>query len=421
MNKKVVKRIIGGLIAVLVIVATFISGFFTAKNYYLTNELESIKFIIDTYKKYYYQEQENLPHLFADALMDEYSQFYTEEEYKLSEKASKGYRQALGISVTDELVISKVLYNSPADNAGIKTGGKIMLLDGVEVTNKTQLENINANQEITLTISYADGNKNFTLLKTEFTETFVRYYDNTTEYSFSSASQEITAQEKAQSIYNLDDKTGYLIYRGFSAINSTPERTWKDDLSTSAGQFAYALKKFNEKGKTNLIIDLRDNGGGYMTILSSVVSHFIEGTSRALISEARYKGEKTERFYSLAPCREEYNFEKITVLCNQNTASASEAFVGALLDYDDENVVEVVVEYNPTRKNYSSFGKGIMQSTVVNTITNQALKLTVAEIYWPISDISIHGKGVSTQVSSKVKESKNSLGEPIDALDYVLN
>ena len=128
MSKKVVKRIIGALLGVVILVATFFGGFMVAKSYYMTDELESIKFIIDTYKKYYYQEEDNLPHLFADALMDDYSQFYTKEEYELTQKASEGYRKAIGITIDDSLNIVKVLYNSPADIGKVKKGGKITTL-----------------------------------------------------------------------------------------------------------------------------------------------------------------------------------------------------------------------------------------------------------------------------------------------------
>ncbi len=419
MNKKVVKRIIGVLLGVVILVATFFGGFMVAKSYYMTDELESIKFIIDTYKKYYYQEEDNLPHLFADALMDDYSQFYTKEEYELTQKASEGYRKAIGISIDESLNIVKVLYNSPADRALVKNGGKITKINDNVVTTKSQIDEQMGDGEFTMTVEYGGVPCSYTMQKEEFTETFVRYYDNTSEYIFATENGRVTAQEKAQDLYSLDDKTGYLIYRGFSAINSSSTASWKGDISTSAGQFAYALKKYAEKGKTKLIIDLRDNGGGYMSILTSVISHFIEGNDNVLISEAKYKGGKTEKFYSQSPCREDYNFEKITVLCNENSASASEAFVGALLDYDDENVVEVIVEYNKSRENYSSYGKGIMQSTVVNKLTKQAVKLTVAEIFWPVSKISIHDKGISTEASSKVIEAK-SLGESVDALELAL-
>ena len=251
----------------------------------------------------------------------------------------------------------------------------------------------------------------------EFTETFVKYYDSENEYYFEG--DEIELKQKPTTLGKiLNEKTGYLIYRGFSAVGSGSVAKWKNDISTSCGQFASALNVYKQTGKTELIIDLRNNGGGFMTILSSITSHFIE-EENALISEARYKGDKVEKFYSQSPCREDYTFEKITVLVNEGTASASEAFVGALIDYDDEKVVEVVCEYNMARGNYSSFGKGIMQSTVVNKISDEAVKLTVAEIFWPISKKSIHGKGVSPSVDSRgVSAEKN--GEPIDALEYLL-
>ena len=416
MSKSLVKRIIGGLLATLLAVGLFFGGFFLAKRIYLTKELESIKFIIDTYRDYYYQEQDNLPHLFADSLMDEYSRFYTKEEYELTQKASEGYRKAMGISINDNLEIVKILYNSPAQKAGMIEGAKITQINGTSVSTRAEFNQL-VGEQSTFLVEYKGEQKSFTVRSEEFTETFVKYYDNENEYYFEG--EEIEFKQKPTTIGGLDYKTGYLVYRGFSAINSKSPSDWKEDISTSAGQFAKALSVYSQTGKTKLVIDLRNNGGGFMTVLSSVVSHFLL-EENALICEARYKGEKVERFYGLEPLRANYTFEKITVLVNEGTASASEAFVGALLDYDSEGVVEVVCEYNSSRGNYSSYGKGIMQSTVINEVTDEAVKLTVAEIFWPISKKSIHTKGISPSVDNRVKPSiKN--GQPIDALEYFLN
>ena len=418
MNKKLTKRIIGGLLTVLFAVALFFSGFFVAKKVYMSKDLESIKFILDVYKEYYYQEEDNLPYIFADSLMDEYSRYYTKEEYELTQKASSGYRKAIGISVDNNLIVTKVLYNSPAEKEGLTEGAKITHVNGVSINTRADFEDQTQADEFTFTTLYLGEQKSFTICKQEFTETFVRYYDSEKEYGFEG--EEISLKQKATTLQQeLDEDTGYLIYRGFSAINSNAEESWKDDITTSAGQFASALNIYKQTGKTKLIIDLRNNGGGYMTVLSSVLSHFMND-DKALIAEAKYKNDETESFYSHTAGRKDYTFESITVLVNENTASASEAFVGALLDYDDEGVVKVICEYNSARANYSSFGKGIMQSTVVNKLSDEAVKLTVAEIFWPVSKKSIHGKGISSAVDNRVFSAQDN-GQPIDALKYALS
>ena len=186
---------------------------------------------------------------------------------------------------------------------------------------------------------------------------------------------------------------------------------WENNLETSAGQFNYAMKHFAQTNKKNLILDLRNNGGGFLSILTSIVSHFISdnNTSTPIISYAENKeGNKMAEYFSQPTKKSKYNFENIIVLVNSGSASASEALVGAMLDYDRENVLKVVVEGN--NGVYSSYGKGIMQDTIVAKNNRQALKLTTAKIFWPLSGISIHKIGINKSISlysNKIYESKN--------------
>ena len=90
-------------------------------------------------------------------------------------------------------------------------------------------------------------------------------------------------------------------------------------------------------------------------------------------------------------------------MCDEGTASASEALIGAMLDYDVNNIVSVVVSSSTLNGQtvYKSYGKGIMQSTFVNP-GGSAVKLTSACIFWPVSNTTIHNKGITTNVSNKV-------------------
>ena len=84
----------------------------------------------------------------------------------------------------------------------------------------------------------------------------------------------------------------------------------------------------------------------------------------------------------------------IVVLCDEYTASAGEIFTAALRDYADEGIVNVTIVGTNT------YGKGIMQTTFVNFAVGDALKLTTAKIYWPKSNITIHGVGISKNLSA---------------------
>jgi len=426
MSKKAKYWLIGGLISVILLFSAFVGGFFTGRNYYLTEEMKTAKFIFDAYHKYYYFEQGDLPHELVNGIMDEYSEYYTKEEHELITKSAQGYRKALGVAfLGNSLKIAKVLYNSPAENAGIKEGGTITKVNGQSVSTYQQFKE-KATGVFSLSVDYGEGDIVYSNLQPqEFKETYVKFYDTQTEYYFSG--ENIQLNSKSITSVNgqvLPSDTLYIKYSSFNGIGSGKVESWESDINTSCGQFAIAMQHFKNNAKTKLILDLRGNGGGYLTILTSIVSHFINSnaTTTPIIMYTKNKnGEVGDRFYSLSSKKSQYNFSQIVVLADKDTASASEALIGAMLDYDSDNLVKVVLQQN--KSIYASFGKGIMQDTIVNNLSGEAIKLTVAEIFWPISNISIHGKGISKAISlynSKIFESKDSLGE-IDGLNYAIN
>ena len=105
-------------------------------------------------------------------------------------------------------------------------------------------------------------------------------------------------------------------------------------------------------------------------------------------------------------------------MADSGTASASEAFIGACLDYDYRNIVKVVLSRN-SKGEYKTYGKGIMQTTFVNTSVGDALKLTTAKIYWPVSNISIHGVGITENLSGF--SDKIYQAPYVENIDYELN
>jgi carboxyl-terminal processing protease len=178
------------------------------------------------------------------------------------------------------------------------------------------------------------------------------------------------------------------------------------------------LEKFKSNGKSQLILDIRDNGGGYMDVLCEVAGMLVEKESNGqVVSITIDKYGKEKYFNSKNQTYNEYGFKKIVVLANEHTASASEILIGAMLDYDKSNRVSIVLDGH--QKNgqtvYKTYGKGIMQTTYAN-LDSSAVKLTTAKMFWPKSRISIHDKGVTTQTSNKVYNATNG-----DAYLYALN
>ena len=145
-------------------------------------DIRSIRYILDCYKKYYYFEQDDVVDIIAGALLDQYSAYYTKEEYELVQKASKGQREGIGVSVskaTTEIV--EVSGNSPAEKAGVKAGGIIVSVDGNTVENYEDFDKllgaIEPYADLVLGVDYGGETKCFTLQKQEYTQTYVFYHE----------------------------------------------------------------------------------------------------------------------------------------------------------------------------------------------------------------------------------------------------
>ena len=183
-----------------------------------------------------------------------------------------------------------------------------------------------------------------------------------------------------------------------------------DTFTGSAeADFADAMARYKEEGKTQLILDLRDNGGGSVDILRNIASYFIksEKGKKNVVMKVAYKTHVDDSYISDPSVYANYTFDKIKVLINGNTASASEALIGAMLDYGTITYADLF--------GATSYGKGIMQTTYSHTFNKDAIKLTTARIVWPISDTCIQGTGIKpanivAENSKQVYYPENDLG-----------
>ena len=209
----------------------------------------------------------------------------------------------------------------------------------------------------------------------------------------------------------LDEKTAYIRLTQFNG--------------NAATEFQLAMDKFKEEGKTNLVLDLRSNGGGYMNILQEIASYFCKGESgSSLVALAKYREGQKEKFYSKDSYYADYFQEtsKIKVLADSLTASASECLLGSMLDYGAITYSDICLsERNGVAKTY---GKGIMQSTYPFGFIGDvdAIKLTTAQIYWPKSENCIHGRGILPEDGTKtVSENYEKDAEITSAIAKLFN
>ncbi|MCD0475183.1 S41 family peptidase [Flavobacterium sp. EDS] len=151
----------------------------------------------------------------------------------------------------------------------------------------------------------------------------------------------------------LDKNTGYI------KINRFAETTY--------AEFKSGLTKLKQKGIQSLIIDLRDNGGGYMEEAVAIADEFLK--DKQLIVFTKNKNGDTEKTYATG--KGSFENGKVSVLINENSASASEILAGAIQDNDRGNII-----------GRRSFGKGLVQREM-DFNDGSAVRLTVARYYTP--------------------------------------
>lgn len=248
-------------------------------------------------------------------LGDNYTTYLTEEETEsLAEKLAGEYK-GIGISIQNKTVI-KVTKASPAEKAGILAGDVILKINGEDVS------------------GYAD-NQIASMIKNTKKETIkITVNRNNLELDFDLEISTLYVPAIASEIIEENNKKiGYIYIGTFS--------------NTVAAQVEEQLKEFNNSDISSLIIDVRDNSGGYLTAASDVASLFLK--KGATIYSLEDKNE-TETYVDETDAYQEY---KTLVLINKNSASASEILAAALHD-----------SYGAQLIGEKSYGKGKVQQTV---------------------------------------------------------
>ncbi len=381
-------------------VIMFFTGFLIGNGCF-DKDVRAVKNLVEKYKRYYYFEEGNLIDLISSTLLDEYSEYYTKEEYKKIKDGAKGYTDGIGLRIdntTNKILL--VLGNSPCDVVGVKEGGiiKKVIVDGVEYQNaKEILDQLSVGKSVSLVVDYNGSESTYNVLKSNYRQTFVSYLDDTGEYSFRENDGIKFTKTTSQS-FILNDDTGYLKYTSFSGKSS--------GLEGSVGQFACVLDKFSSDEKSKLILDLRNNGGGYVDVLEQIASMVLPTSngSKAVIGVATDKNGNIEKFKTTSTTFENYGIKKLVILANSMSASASEVLIGAILDYASnyQGLELSVLISDENNGNTSTYGKGIMQTTYLN-FDGSAVKLTTAILTLPLSNKTIHGVGFSESFDSRIK------------------
>ena len=249
------------------------------------------------------------------------------------------------------ILVSEVLDFSPAKAAGVQAGDIIIAVDGRGVETFESDELLNSirglkGTDVTITVQRGSEKLDITITRDEISTTVSS---------------------------RVEGKVGILTFNSFS--------------DGSVREMKQHLDKLEKAGVTSLIIDLRDNGGGYVTTLDGV-SEFFMKKGDIIMRETDRNGYETIDRCKSGPA---YQYDKIVILINNNSASCSEVFTMAMI----ENCGAITV-------GDTSYGKGVAQVTRMLK-NNGALKYT--DLAWKSGNgVSISGTGIKPDYEVRLHE-----------------
>ena len=264
-----------------------------------------------------------------DYLGDKYTTYLNDSETNNLNNSLAGSYNGIGVTVDQDAVIQSIFDDSPAEKAGIKVGDKIIAINNEDVTQKkaTEITDMIKSKKgkITLTLNRDNNNINLDV--------------NVGDVNKPAIVTDTMSKD--------NKKIGYIYISAFT--------------TTVYDQFKGALNKMEKDNIQGLVIDLRSNGGGYLTSATDIVSMFIE-KDKVLYSLEGKDGIQTTKDQT----DEKRNYN-IVILINEGTASASEIMTAALKDsYSYTKIVGT-----------KSYGKGKVQQ-VKNLTDGTMVKYTTA-------------------------------------------
>lgn len=313
-----------------------------AKNYSKTKLNKLIDFINNEYVDSI--NTDSIVSLTVDNILsklDPHSVYIPPSEQAEVAESMKGDFVGIGINFymyKDSVAIIKPIENGPSAKAGLKSGDRILFagktkLFGRKLPSDSLFSKLKGLQgsEIELTVFRRSEQK-----KLKF-----------------KVRRDIIPIKSVDASLMLGNNTGYI------KINRFAETTYNE--------FKTGLTRLKQSGVQSLVIDLRDNGGGYMEEAVAIADEFLK--DKQLIVFTKNKNGKTEKTY--ATKAGSFETGKVYVLINENSASASEILAGAIQDNDRGIIV-----------GRRSFGKGLVQREM-DFNDGSAVRLTVARYYTP--------------------------------------
>jgi len=275
------------------------------------------------------------------AQLDPHSVYIPPSEQTQVAESMRGDFVGIGVNFymyKDSLAIIKPIENGPSEKAGIKSGDRILYADktklfGRKLPTDSLFSKLKGEEgsEIVVTVYRKSERKNIKI----------------------KIKRGVIPIKSVDAAVLLNPTTGYI------KINRFAETTYDE--------FKVGLTKLKKQGAKSLVIDLRDNGGGYMEQAIAIADEFLKDKQLIVFTKNK-KGTIEKTFATKTGSFESGN---LFVLINENSASASEIFAGAIQDNDRGTIV-----------GRRSFGKGLVQREM-DFDDGSAVRLTVARYYTP--------------------------------------
>lgn len=271
--------------------------------------------------------------------LDPHSVYIPKEKMKRSAENMKGNFVGIGINFytfKDTITVIKTVENGPSAKAGIKGGDRILEANGKSLLGET-------NDSLVETLR----GKRYSEVKLKV------YRKGEPKLLTFNVTRDVVPIKSVDAAYMLTEDLGYI------KINRFAESTYKE--------FKKALKRLKKEGANSLVLDLRENPGGFLEIAVNIVDEFLEDNK--LIVYTKNKKGDIEKSYSTS--KGDFETGELFVMIDENSASASEIIAGALQDNDKGTIV-----------GRRSYGKGLVQREM-QLGDGSAVRLTVSKYYTP--------------------------------------
>ena len=304
-------------------------------------------------------------------LGDPYTFYYTPEEYAELWEDDEGEYAGVGIQISTSYLtglctISRVFDNGPAREAGVLKGDILYKVEDLYVNSTT------VNDAVDI------------MRGTPGTTVHVVFLRGTEEIEYDLVRAQITVNRIESGM--LTDDVGYIYLYEFAG--------------DCAKEFQAAVTDLQQKGAKGLIIDLRDNPGGWVDDAEAIGDIFLDKGTLCYLEYI----DGSREYYSTKAGKIDM---PLVILVNENSASSSEILTGALKDRADATIVGV-----------QSYGKGIVQ-TVVELQNGAGMQMTIAQYYTPNGN-AVHKIGITPDVLIELPEGDVGMYEFGDLADVQL-